>query len=163
VYEWLAESDATQAMMGPPLFPDVSPPTWEEFCADYGEHFFAGSRPEVEMSYIVEVDGVAIGHVNYEVMGSAPRTAELDIWLRSEGDCGRGCGPDALRSLTRSLAKTYGIREFILRPSARNARAITAYAKAGFRRLSLSPEQQTETYGSGDYADSVVMRRRLPE
>ena len=96
------------------------------------------------MSYIVEVDEMAVGQVNHEVMNSAPRTAELDIWLRSEGDCGRGYGPDALGSLTRSLAETRGVHEFIIRPSARNTRAVKAYAKAGFRRLSLTPEQQTE-------------------
>jgi RimJ/RimL family protein N-acetyltransferase len=106
---------------------------------------------------------VPVGQVNYEVRGSAPRTAELDIWLRSEGDCGRGYGPDALTSLTRSLAEAYGVREFILRPSARNTRAVKAYEKAGFRRLPLSPEQLTETYGPGDCADAVVMRLRLPE
>ncbi len=149
--------------MGPPHFPDAPTTPWEDFRADYGEHFFAGTRPDVEMSCIIEVDDVPVGQVNYEVRGSGPRTAELDIWLRSEGDCGRGYGPDALTSLTRSLAEAYGVREFILRPSARNTRAVKAYEKAGFRRLSLTREQQTELYGPGDYADAVVMRLRLPQ
>ncbi len=43
VYEWLAASDATPMMMGPPQFPDHPIPTWQEFCADYSDRFF---RPE---------------------------------------------------------------------------------------------------------------------
>ena len=42
VYSWMAESDATRAMMGPPLYPEVPVDTWEEFVEDYGE----GKRKE---------------------------------------------------------------------------------------------------------------------
>jgi RimJ/RimL family protein N-acetyltransferase len=160
IYHWLAESDVTPAMMGPPHFPDAPPPTWEEFCEDYGPPFFDGTMPELERSYMIEVGGEPVGHVNYEVSGLVQRTAELDIWLRSEADTGQGYGPDALVALTRHIHETFGVDDFIIRPSQRNARAIQAYKKAGFKRLSLTKDQQAGLYGPGDYADTVVMRMR---
>lgn len=157
VYSWLAQSDVTASMMGPPTYPESPPPTWEEFCVDYGPRFFDGSTPEVEASYVIEVSGEPVGHVNYEVRDSPARHAELDIWLRSEADTGHGYGPDALAALTAHLHATRGIDTFLIRPSARNPRAIRAYQKAGFRVIHMSSVQQAETYGVGDYADDVAM------
>lgn len=157
VYRWLARSDVTASMMGPPRYPESPPPTWEEFCADYGPHFFDGSTPDVEASYIIESAGEAVGQVNYEVRDAPVRHAELDIWLRSEGDTGLEYGPDGLDALTSHLHTAFGIDTFLLRPSARNPRAVHAYEKAGFRRLPMSAAEQTETYGPGDYEDTVVL------
>jgi ribosome biogenesis GTPase len=163
VYEWLAESDVTRSMMGPPLFPDTPPPNWDEFCEDYGPHFFDGTKPEIGMSYVIEVDGAAVGHVNYDGMDRARSTVELDVWLRSEAVCGLGYGPDALTALTAHLHEMFGITEFIIRPSARNPRAIRAYASAGFIPQELTGEQQAAMYGPGDYPDAVVMRKELSD
>jgi RimJ/RimL family protein N-acetyltransferase len=162
IYRWLAESDVTPSMMGPPLYPGSPPPTWEEFCADYGPRFFDGTTPEVARSYVVEAGGVAVGHVNYEASGRSGRIMELDIWLRCEDVTGRGYGPDALIALTRHLHEAHGVTEFLIGPSGRNARAIKAYAKAGFVQLPLTAEQQNDLYGPGEYADTVVMRMGLP-
>ncbi len=136
VYSWLVESDVTSSMLGLPLFPDAPPPTWEEFCADYGPHFFDASAPDIEASYIIEFAGEAVGHVNYEVAGEPPRHAELDIWMRSERDTGHGWGSDALTALMTHLHSAYGVPTFVIRPSARNRRAIRAYQKAGFTLVS---------------------------
>jgi RimJ/RimL family protein N-acetyltransferase len=157
MYSWLAQSDVTASMMGPPTYPESLPPTWEEFCADYGPHFFDGSIPDVAASYLIEVSGEPVGQVNYEVRESLVRLAELDIWLRSEADTGHGYGPDALTALTAWLHATLGIDRFLIRPSARNHRAIRAYQKAGFATVRMSWQQQVETYGAGDYTDTVVM------
>jgi diamine N-acetyltransferase len=81
--------------------------------------------------------------------------------LRSSEVCGRGYGSDALLALTRHLHETFGVTKFILRPSRRNTRAIRAYAKAGFRLLPLTDEEQAERYGPGDYSDTVVMAKEL--
>jgi diamine N-acetyltransferase len=160
IYQWLAESDLTPSMLGLPDFPDAPVPTWDQFCEDYGPHFLDGTRPEVGRSFIIEVDGEAVGHVNYDGMDSARGRAELDIWLRSSAVCGHGYGSDALGALTRYLHEAFGVTEFILRPSRRNPRAIRAYAKAGFALLPLTNEQQAEIYGPGDYQDTVVMHQR---
>jgi diamine N-acetyltransferase len=162
LYQWLAQSDLTPSMLGPPHHPDAPVPTWEKFCADYGPHFFDGSRHQVGRSFIIEVDGRAVGHVSYDGMDSGRGLAELDIWLRSEACCGYGYGTDALMALTRHLHEAYGITAFIMRPSLRNRRAIRAYTKAGFTLLDLTPEQQASLYGPGDYQDTVVMLKRVP-
>lgn len=163
VYRWLAESDVTASMMGPPVFPETAPPTWDEFCADYGPHFFDGSAPCREASYIIQVEGEAVGHVNYEIVGDPPRFAELDVWMRSERDTGHGWGSDALRALVRHLSSECGVSVFVIRPSARNPRAIRAYEKAGFTVVPMSAREQAETYGPGDYDDTVVLVRGRPE
>jgi RimJ/RimL family protein N-acetyltransferase len=158
VFEWLAESDVTPSMMGPPLFPEVPPPTWEEFCNDYDSRFFDSSAPERVGSYVIEVEGESVGQVNYEVRGPSGGFVELDVWLRCESDCGHGYGSDALRTLMRHLHDALGATEFIIRPSARNPRAIRAYQKAGFALVPMSASEQARMYGEGDYTDTVVLR-----
>jgi diamine N-acetyltransferase len=161
VYEWMAESEVTQWMMGPPLFPEAPIPTWDEFCADYLPLFFDGTRPDFGRSYIVELDGDAIGHISYSEVDLAQRKAELDIWMRSEACCGHGYGSDALVALTSHLHQALGLTEFIMRPSRRNERAMKAYAKAGFVLLPLSPEEQAAIYGPTEHHDTAVMGKRL--
>lgn len=160
VYAWLAESDVTSSMMGPPLYPDAPIPTWEEFCADYAPQFFDASTPEREASYIIEVADDAVGHLNYEIVGDPPRYAELDIWMRSERDTGHGWGPDALEALVAHLHSAYGVTSMVIRPSARNPRAIRAYEKAGFTRVTMTAAEQAERYGPGDCDDTVVLVRQ---
>lgn len=161
VYEWLAESEVTRSMMGPPHFPENPVPTWEEFCADYVPAYFDGTRQHVERSYIIEVDGEAVGHVSYSDVDRTHGLAELDIWLRSEAVCGRGYGSDALIALTGHLQETLGLTEYILRPSRRNERAIASYARAGFVLLPLSNDEQAARYGPGDYPDTVVLCKSM--
>lgn len=161
VFSWLAESDVTSSMMGPPLFPELPPPTWDEFNHDYRPNFFDGSTLEVESSYIIEVAGVPIGQINYEIRDDPTRHAELDIWLRSLADTGRGYGPDALIALTAHLYRTFGVDAFLIRPSARNPRAIRAYQKAGFALVPMSSQEQTDTYGVAEYEDCVILIKHV--
>jgi diamine N-acetyltransferase len=161
VYEWMAQSEVTPWMAGPPLFTEAPIPTWEEFCADYVPYFFDGSRPELGRSYIIEVDGEAIGHVSYSQADLTRGTTELDIWLRSEALCGRGYGSAALVALTDHLHESLGLTEFIIRPSRRNERALRAYARAGFLLLPLSPQEQAEIYGPTEHFDTVVMCKKM--
>ena len=159
IYEWLVASDLTSSMMGPPLFPEVALPSWEQFCSDYGPHFFDGTKSDVGRCYIVEVEGVAVGQINYDGLDSTRRCAELDIWMRSSQYCGKGFGSEAIDSLVAFLQSEYQVREFVLRPSQRNPRAIRAYERAGFTQLRISRDEQTRIYGKGDYSDDVLMIR----
>ena len=86
---------------------------------------------------------------------------ELDIWLRAEAYCGKGCGSTALGALCARIHGNYGVREFVIRPSGRNHRAITAYKKAGFEPFPLSPGDQIRRFGEGDFEDAVVLLKRL--
>ena len=145
-------------MMGPPEFAENPVPTWDEFCTDYQDFFFDESLPEVGRSFVIEHNGEAIGHTNYQI--DAQRSfAELDIWMRDSSCTDHGWGSEALRLLCDHLHATLGIREMILRPSARNMRAIRSYEKAGFARASMSDEETSKRYGPGEYRDTVVMRR----
>ena len=163
VYEWMARSDLTASMMGPPEFDEAPSPTWEAFCADYEPYFFDGSRPRVGRSFIIDHAGEAVGHVSYIRMNERESFAELDIWMRDSSYCGQGFGSAALDALVRLLHNTFGVREFILRPSARNVRAIRAYEKASFARMTLSADELAAIYGPGEYRDTVVLRRFIGE
>ncbi len=161
VYEWLAKSDVTPSMMGPPDYPDLSIPTWEEFCADYVPHYFDDSEPLSGRCFIIVSEGQDVGVVCHNAIDEQRRLTELDIWLRSEADCGKGHGSNALRLLCEALHEAYGVAEFIIRPSKRNRRAIGAYQRAGFELLPLSPTEQHRRFGDGDYADAVVLWKRI--
>jgi diamine N-acetyltransferase len=160
-YEWMAESDSTQAMMGLPLYPDAPADTWEEFIEDYEEYFFDGSAPEKGRSYVIEVDGESIGHTNYYVL--SPGVAELDIWLAGENLTGKGYGSEALVVLVDHLHVELGYHTFVIRPSARNPRAVRAYEKAGFEIVDMSLEEQTDAWGEPDYDDAVPMRKTMAD
>lgn len=82
--------------------------------------------------------------------------------MRSEVDTGHGYGPDALAAMVAHLQAALGIHRFLLRPSARNPRAVRAYQKAGFEIVPMSVRQQVETYGPGGYEDTLVMICQLP-
>ena len=161
IYTWLVASDVTPSMMGPPTYPDVPIPTWDDFCGDYAPHFFDGSRPDYACSFVIEVDGKSVGHINYDGLDSARSIAELDIWMRSQACCGHGYGTDAMVVLIRHLQEHFAVAKFIVRPSHRNQRAIRAYEKAGFRSSPLSPADQTRIYGRGDYSDTTTLEREV--
>jgi RimJ/RimL family protein N-acetyltransferase len=109
------------------------------------------------------MNGDDVGQVNYNDIGErqGKRRTELDIWLRSEKDCGQGFGTDALLTLSRYLFHHFGVQEFMVQPSARNPRAIRAYEKAGFVQLPLSIGEAEAQWGASDYFDSVYMVKTI--
>ncbi len=161
VYGWLAESDVTESMMGPPTYPDLPIPTWDEFCADYLPHYFDDSEPYTGRCFIIVAGGQDVGVVCYNNIDDQRRLTELDIWLRSEADCGKGYGSNTLRVLCQHLHEAYGVADFIIRPSKRNRRAIAAYERAGFELLPLERDDQRMQFGEGDCEDSVVLMKRI--
>jgi diamine N-acetyltransferase len=153
----MACSDLTPSMMGPPTFPEIPIPTWDDFTDDYVEYFFDGSRENLGRSYIIEADGGAVGHISHSQTDVARGLTELDIWLRSSRDCGKGFGSAALRVLAQHLHATLGLHDFIIRPSRRNLRAVRVYAKAGFIESALTTEERAHL-GPHEAHDTVVMR-----
>ncbi|MBN1318129.1 MAG: GNAT family N-acetyltransferase [Anaerolineales bacterium] len=164
IYQWLAHSDITHYMIGPPTYPDDPIPSWKEFLDDYTPNYFDDSEPLQGRCYIILAGGDPVGQINYnQILGpDDDRRVELDIWLRSEADCGRGYGPDALDALCQYLHQKFAVQEFLVRPSARNPRAIHAYKKAGFARVDFSLEQIRDRWGVGEYTDGVCMIKRIP-
>jgi RimJ/RimL family protein N-acetyltransferase len=158
VYEWLAQSDTTSQMMGPPLFPDQPIPTWEEFTSDYTEQYFNDTNAYQGKSFIIEVQGLSVGHINYNKIDQRINSVELDIWLAGSYYCGKGYGTDAITTLCNYLAGTFNCHTFILAPSARNGAAIRAYEKCGFQ-----PSNEQLPHFTPDYFDTVVMIKRVAE
>lgn len=160
IYEWLAHSDITAYMMGPPTYPEHKIATWQEFCDDYVSHYFSEEKPELGRCFIIMVGDEPIGQVNYNSIDKHNRT-ELDIWMSCEANCGKGYGPDALETLCRYLFNKFGILECYIQPSARNPRAILAYEKAGFKKITLSIEQAKIEYGPVYSIEPVYMVKKI--
>lgn len=154
IFDWLANSDITKLMLGPPTYPDSPVPTWEEFIEDYKEHFFDSSEPLSGRCFVIEVDSEPVGQINHDIISQTYHSTELDIWLKSSKYINKGFGTDAIIALCNYLAKHFGCKKFILAPSKRNTAAIRAYEKAGFVQTDLKLSES-----ESDYYDTVVMEK----
>jgi len=156
IFQWLAHSNLTKEMIGPPKYPDSEIPTWEAFIQDYVEFFFDGSQPLNGRCFIIEKDGLGIGQINYNEIDISSNSTFLDIWLSDRKYTGKGYGTEAIELLCNFLKVKFGCKEIMLCPSKRNTVAIQAYEKAGFimtdRILSESER---------DYIDNVVMVKNV--
>ena len=152
IFQWLAESDITYKMLGPPYFEDNPPPTWNEFIQDYNPEFFNDEDPDHGRSYIIEVDGGPVGHINYNEIYRPSNYVEMDIWLAGSAYCNKGYGSDAICTLCDYLRDNLACSTFVIAPSARNQGAIRVYEKCGFRITSEVFEGFIP-----DYFDTVVM------
>ncbi len=158
IYRWLARSDATAEMMGPPKFPDHPVPGFAEFCADYDDAAF--SEDGCFQIFIISIDGQEAGSVQFRVQ---ERGAELDIWIADRRHWGGGIGSETLRRLAAMLEKRGDVDTLVIRPSARNRRAVAAYKKAGFEEYSPDKHALPRIFVEEglDYHDAVVLARRL--
>jgi diamine N-acetyltransferase len=164
VYEWLCLSDTAPLHMGAPNYPESPIPTWTEYCRDFADFYFLPSEKDKGSVLVIESEGKEIGNMCYACFHLREGAAELDIWMNSLVNCGKGYGSAALKLLLEYLHKELRINSFIIRPSIKNARAIAAYKKAGFIQVDddikhlavqsfLLPENLKE-YGAGDYGVS---------
>jgi len=169
VYEWLCFSETTRSHMGPPDFEDSPIPTWEEYCEDFQDYYFDGSKPDDGQLWIIKNEDQEIGAICYSSFHLKGKSAELDIWIKAEEYCGRGFGSEAIKFFCDYLMKNHRMERFIIRPSNRNVRAVKAYEKAGFKRVPDKDKQKIlkeylldeylGKYGPGDYGagDDVVL------
>ncbi len=162
IYTWLAQSDLTPSIMGPPDYLDHPIPSWEEFCEDYTISFFNASGDGKGRNYIIVVNNEEIGTIGYDLLDKNKNRVVLDIWMRSEKYCGHSYGSDALNTLCDYIHENYGITNFIISPSARNKRAIDAYKKAGFEYVkTLNKDEQKKEFGLSEYDDNILMIKRV--
>jgi len=158
IYEWGNESDITKCHAGPPDYPEHPVATWEEFCNDYVEYYFNDSEPGKGRGFIIKRETEAVGFISYACFHLKPFIAELDIWMSSSKECGKGYGTDAIKTLSDYLHEKIGIKQMIMRPSVKNERAIKSYMKAGFKKSNMLPEdylldEYVAIYGAGDYGN----------
>ena len=159
VYEWCFHSETTKSHSGPPDYPEHPIATREEFFDEgYADYFFTGSELKNGRGFLISFGGEPVGFISYCSFHLKPLIAELDIWMSSEANCGKGFGVDAIVSLGAYLKKNMDFCQMIMRPSVRNTRAISAYRKAGFIPSDKSPgdyllDEYMPIYGAGDYGE----------
>lgn len=111
IYTWLAHSDITAEMMGPPRFPELPVPSWEAFLDDYLPHYFTDTDPGRGRCFIIEAKGRPVGQITYNEIDRSTQSVELDIWLAGSHCCCKGYGTDAIRTLCRYLEEYLGCRK----------------------------------------------------
>jgi RimJ/RimL family protein N-acetyltransferase len=130
-YKWATQSDSTSFWYGE-LYGDRIP-TYEEFTWDWGRHFFDGSKSEKGRSFTILVGDKAIGQINYNEINRKNNSVELDIIIAEDLEKSKGYGSDALKTLTKYLFQNMKIQICEIDAVTKNARAISAYEKAGFK------------------------------
>ncbi len=158
VYGWSHDSDIA------PFYhlSDTSDETFEQFCADWKEHFFNGKYPDLGRMFTILHEESPIGTIAYNDIDPKNRV-ELDIWMSSETNCGKGFGSDAIDALCKYLVSEFAVNTFMMQPSARNPRAISAYQKVGFVEVPATPEEIKSDWGGVDHDDSVMMMREITQ
>ena len=154
LYDWSHASDIAPLIH---LSGDPSE-SFETWCADWKEYFFTDESPRLGRVFVIQAAGEPVGAIAYNDIDPENRV-ELDIWMRSEACCGKGFGPDAIAALCAHLQAEFGVKTFMMQPSARNPRAIRAYEKAGFVARPATPEEIHAEWGGVDHHDSVLMIR----
>lgn len=163
VFRWLAQSDLTSTMLGPPTFPDHPIPSWEEFCDSYPLSFFNSEGDGSGRNYIIMTGNEEAGIIGYDLLDKEKNQVWFDIWMSSSNYCGHGYGSDALVTLCNHIHKNYSITSFHISPSARNERAVAAYKKAGFEYIKImNREEQITEFGEAEYDDNVLMVKKIP-
>jgi aminoglycoside 6'-N-acetyltransferase len=103
------------------------------------------SRPDVD-PYIIEHDGVAVGYLQAWFDDAVPSRAGLDMFLIPAAR-GRGFGPDAARTVVQWLLGPAELEVVTVDPYVSNARAIKAWAKAGFHPVEQRPPDHERKEG----------------
>jgi RimJ/RimL family protein N-acetyltransferase len=120
----------------------------ESVLQSFGEDL---TSPVIRM-YLACLDGEPVGYVQvYRVMGANPEwwTDEtdsgargIDQFLANAEQLGKGMGSSMVRQLVTHVFADPAVTKVQTDPSPRNARAIRAYERAGFRRVAevLTPD-----------------------
>lgn len=112
-----------------------------------------GEGPEDSVTFVVEVDGKAVGVASLFEFDSFARHAEAGISLVPEAR-GRGIGTAAISQLVEFGFVRRNLRRIHLQAIASNAGAIRAYQKAGFV---VEGRQRQHAWVRGAYEDIVLM------
>jgi len=158
IFNWLTNSNLTKEMLGPPNFPDAPIPSWEEFTADYVDHYFDGSQPLLGRCFIIEYNNQEIGQINYNNIDRIEKSTEIDIWLADSRYAGQGLGTEGIIVFCDYLRENLGCEKIYIAPSGRNASAIKSYKKAGFFETRNLPENFIP-----DYSDTIVLMKTFDD
>jgi RimJ/RimL family protein N-acetyltransferase len=164
LYHWIARNDlAVAATAEVPAF-ELRVPTFDEFRARHGEHFFTGRQPLAGRALIISAGGDDVGFVTYRNINLIKNVVELDVWLAGRRFQHRGLGSAALALACEWLQREFGVDGFLVRPSRRNVHGLRAARRAGFREMEGDPAsiRQSLRLAPGEHADEVLLSRSLP-
>jgi RimJ/RimL family protein N-acetyltransferase len=113
----------------------------------------AGDAPGDMISFVVDVDGTAVGGASLFGFDSLARHAEAGINLARSAR-GRGIGTAAIVQLVEFGFARLNLRRIHLQAIASNTAAIRAYEKAGF---TVEGRQREHAWVRGAYEDIVRM------
>jgi aminoglycoside 6'-N-acetyltransferase len=106
-------------------------------------------------AFVIEVGGERAGWLGfYEEEEPDYRHASVDIVLAPAFQ-DRGLGPEALRAAIGWLIRERGHHRITIDPAARNARAIAAYEKVGFKPVGIM--RRYERGPDGTWHDNLLM------
>jgi len=160
LYNWMYCSDASKSMWGAPTFPEKPAKEWEDFKESWELFYYQKPLCSRGHVFVIRQGDEEVGGIAFHKPDSKNRS-EIDIWLRSEKDCGKGIGKDAIDTLCKYLYREFGILFFWIMPSARNPRSVATFQKVGFKRLPLSSDEGHKEFGFQDYHDSVYLLRDM--
>src|SRR3954451_19454712 len=120
----------------------------------WGEVSEEDVRGELEVSFVIEVDGEAGGWLLfYEETDPQYRHVSLDITLATRFQ-GRGLGRAALREAIDAFVAR-GHHRFTIDPAAANERAIRCYAAVGFKPVGVLRDYERGV--DGTWHDGLLM------
>ena len=108
---------------------------------------------EKRISFVIDVDGVAVGGVSLFAFDDLARHAEVGIAMIAEAR-GNGVGTAAVSQIVEFAFVRCNLRRLHLEVIASNLGAIRAYEKAGFV---IEGHQRQHAWVRGGYEDIVVM------
>ena len=97
-YEWMCLSDTATAHMGGKDFSENPIPTWDEFQASFEDFYYTENNRASGSVMIISDGNKEVGCTCYACFHMHKQMAELDIWLKSESECGKGIGTQALKN-----------------------------------------------------------------
>lgn len=109
--------------------------------------------PGSDVSFVIDVDGAAVGNIGLFDMDDLARHAEVGIALIPTAR-GRGIGTEAMRQILEYAFLRANLRRVHLEVISSNAAAIRSYEKAGFV---VEGRQREHAWVRGRYEDIVRM------
>lgn len=103
----------------------------------------------------IDLGDTTVGVIGFEEETDPDyRHASIDLTVFSPYS-GRGLGPEALRTLSHYLFTERGHHRITIDPAAKNANAIRAYEKVGFRPIGIL--RRYERGPDGEWRDGLLM------
>ena len=138
IRRWLLEPHVARWWADPPR------DTYPEDELDKYRGRIAGDENDPTLLFLIRHRGRPIGFIqcylidDYDEYGRAlaldASAAGIDLFIGEPAEIGNGHGPRLIRAFLREVVfPTYDVAECVIGPSVKNASAIRAYEKAGFR------------------------------